>query len=387
MIIVAAIAFGLWGGLFSSALMTGMIDSSVETAVNRDLAHIQIHYPDFSKDKDIKKYIPEGAKLITDLDSIKEIKALSARTILQGMAQSPSSAYGVNIYAIEPRQARQVTDLHSKIIEGAYFESKRRNPVIIGKKLAERLNLKLHKKIVFSFENPNGDITFMACRISGIFKSASAQFDGFNVFMRHQDLFRILEYEPFFHEIAIRVQTVQSIQAAMNKLQKRYPHLQIQDWEHIAPELAFLSESMNLYSYIFITIILLALLFGITNTMLMSVVERIREFGMLMAVGMKKLRVFFMLILETILLSFTGGLIGILISVLSIAVFGNSGIDFSFYEASLESFGASSIIYPFLPLEMYFVLSIMIFITANLAAFYPAWKATHLSPSRAIRNY
>lgn len=119
----------------------------------------------------------------------------------------------------------------------------------------------------------------------------------------------------------------------------------------------------------------------------MSVVDRIRELGMLIAIGMKKGKVFIMIIMETVLLSLTGGFCGIGIGILTIAYYGNSGIDLSAIATSLESFGASTMLYPFLPVAMYLILTIMIVFAANIAALLPAWKAMHLVPSEAIRNY
>jgi ABC-type lipoprotein release transport system permease subunit len=171
------------------------------------------------------------------------------------------------------------------------------------------------------------------------------------------------------------------------ELQRAFPKLQIESWTDLAPELAYLSTSTNLYMYIFVGIILFALLFGITNTMLMSVVDRIRELGVLIAIGMKKGRIFFMILLETILLSLTGGLFGTIIGVLTIAYFGRAGIDLTFVSTGLESWGMAAVLYPFLPAAMYIVLTIMILFAANIAALLPAWKATHLVPSEAIRTY
>jgi ABC-type antimicrobial peptide transport system permease subunit len=121
--------------------------------------------------------------------------------------------------------------------------------------------------------------------------------------------------------------------------------------------------------------------------MLMSVVDRIRELGVLIAIGMKKSKIFIMIVLESIFLSLTGGFCGIVIGVISIGYYGSAGIDLTAISASLESFGATSILYPFLPAVMYVTLTIMIVIAANIAAILPAWKATHLVPSEAIRTY
>ena len=387
MIIVLSIAFGLWGGLFSDAIMLGMMDSVVETAIKRDLAHIQIHKVDYSKEKNINNYIPDGEKVLLQCKEIPGVAAVSARTLIEGMAASPSSSFGVRIIGIDPDAARRVTNMYSSVQEGSYFESDKRNPIVIGKKLAERLNLKIHSKVILSFQDLQGNITYIACRVSGIFKTSSSQFDGMNVYLRQKDIFRILDSPPIFHEIALRVESPQQFKSIARKLKERFALLDVKDWQEIAPELAYLSDMTITYSYVFVAIILLALLFGITNTMLMSVVDRIREFGVLIAIGMKKTRVFIMIILETIFLSLTGGLLGILLGVASISVFAHTGIDLSAIAYSLESFGASTMLYPYLPVAMYVILTVMIIIAANIAALFPAWKATHLVPSEAIRSY
>ena len=116
MIIVSAIAFGLWGGLFSGAFMMGMMDSMVETAISRDLSHIQIHIPDYEQDKDVRNYIPDGPNVLKQLTSVKNIIAASGRTIVTGMAASPTSSYGVQISGIVPGDAAQITNIHESII-------------------------------------------------------------------------------------------------------------------------------------------------------------------------------------------------------------------------------------------------------------------------------
>jgi ABC-type lipoprotein release transport system permease subunit len=245
----------------------------------------------------------------------------------------------------------------------------------------------MRSKVVLSFQNLEGGIAYIACRVVGIFKTNSTQFDEMYAYVKQKDLFRILESEVIIHEIAVRVESAEILDSIKSQLQASFPQLQIETWIDLAPELAYLSESTSMYTYIFVAIILFALLFGITNTMLMSVVDRIRELGMLIAIGMKKGKVFIMIIMETVLLSLTGGFCGIGIGILTIAYYGNSGIDLSAIATSLESFGASTMLYPFLPAAMYLILTTMIIFAANIAALLPAWKATHLVPSEAIRNY
>jgi putative ABC transport system permease protein len=384
LIIVAAITFGLWGGIFSSAIMVGMMESMVNTAISRDLSHIQIHKQDYEKDMDIRNFIPDVLKITK---SVQGVGGASGRTIIAGMAASPSTSFGVKIIGVIPQDSKKVTDIYTTIIEGSYFESSSRNPILIGSKLANRLNLKLHSKIVLSFQDLKGGIIYAACKVVGIFKTNSSQFDEMNVFVDQTDIFRILETEPIIHEIAIRAETVELIDPIKNELQRRFKNLQIESWNEMSPELAYISQSTGIYMYIFVGIILFALLFGITNTMLMSVVDRIRELGVLIAIGMKKSKIFVMIILESVLLSLTGGFGGIAVGIITNTYYAKHGINLTAISGSLESFGASAILYPFLPALTYIVLTFLIIIAANIAALLPAWKATHLVPSEAIRTY
>jgi putative ABC transport system permease protein len=387
LIIVAAITFGLWGGLFSGAVMIGSMESMVETAISRSISHIQIHKPDYDKDKDVRNYIPNGINVLNQVRSVDQVVAAAGRTLVMGMAASPTSSYGVQITGIIPDDSRKITNIHTSLIEGDYFLPDHKNQILVGKKLADRLNLKMRSKVVLSFQDLRGDIGYIACRVVGIYKSSSTAYDEINVFVQQKDLFRILETEPIVHEIALRARHSDHIDSLKTDLKTQFPGLQIETWNDLAPELAYISETTAIWSYVFVGIILFALLFGITNTMLMSVVDRTKEFGVLIAIGMKKWKIFTMIILETIFLSLTGGLVGMGVGAITIGYYNHSGIDLSSISTSLESFGVSTMLYPALPMAMYIILTIMIVMAANIAALLPAWKATHLVPSDAIRTY
>ena len=163
--------------------------------------------------------------------------------------------------------------------------------------------------------------------------------------------------------------------------------LSVKSWKELAPELKLMDEMIGLELNIFLAIILFALLFGITNTMLMSVMERVREFGVLMAIGMKRKKVFSMIILETIMLSFIGGIIGIILASITVAYFGYAGINLSTFTAGFSEWGLSAILYPVLPISFYLSITIMIFFTAVFSAIYPAIKAIRLKPATAIRTF
>ena len=150
--------------------------------------------------------------------------------------------------------------------------------------------------------------------------------------------------------------------------------------------MSLLTDSMDQYMYIFILIILLALCFGIINTMLMAVLERIKEIGMLMAVGMNKRRIFIMIIMESIMLTFSGGLLGIFLGSAVTKYFETTPIDVSIFAQGLEQYGFGSQIYTSLKPETLITIGFLVIITGILSAIYPARKALKLNPAEATRS-
>lgn len=224
-IILAAIAFGLWGGLLSGALMMGMGESIVNTAIDRDLSHIQIHEKDYLVEKEITNFIPNAQDVMTQVQGITGVTAVSGRALIEGMASSPTSSYGVKIVGINPGNAKMVTNINEKIVEGNYFESDYKNQMVIGQKLAKRLNLKLHSKMVLSFQGLDGSIVYIACRIVGIYKTESALFDEMNVFVEQADLFRVLNTEPIIHEITIRTESSKAMPVTYEAIKAKFQNL------------------------------------------------------------------------------------------------------------------------------------------------------------------
>lgn len=386
-IIIAAIAVGLLCGLFASAVMFGMGDSLINTTIDRDLGHIQIHTRSFEDDRLLTDTIPLAKSILDEVKSQQNVTGVSARLMIEGMISSATSSGGVRITGITPADEKNITTIHKKIVTGSYFESDDANQILIGQKLAENLGIRERSRLVLSFQGLDGTIIYGAFRVSGIFKTESSMFDRSTVFIKEDELLALLGSGPIYHELAIRVNTVQNVDSLYKTLKANYDHLSVKDWRELAPELKLMDDMIGVQLNIFLAVILFAMLFGITNTMLMSVMERVREFGVLMAVGMKRRKVFAMIILETIVLSFVGGAIGMILASLTIAYFNFAGIDLSAFAIGLSEFGMESILHPTLPLYFYVSITIMILFTAIFSAIYPAIKAIRLKPATAIRTF
>lgn len=387
-IILLSIALGLCGGLFSGAVMMGMGESMVYSAINRYLGHIEIHAPGYRDDPRLKKIIPDYMPVEQFLARQPSVEAWSSRTLVEGMAASAGASYGVQIVGVQDSSEALATRITEKIVEGSFFGAGYRIQAVVGRKLAEKLNLHLKSKIILTFQERGGSLAYLAARVAGIYKTESSLYDERTVYVKRSVLQKNINApHTWIHEIAIRLRSGGDIKKVAASLQKEFPALEVADWKQLAPELAFMSSSVESFTYLFVAIIIFALLFGITNTMLMAVVERTHELGILIAVGMKKTKLFIMIILESIMLSFTGGVLGMLLGAAVIYWFNIKGIDLSAFAEGLENFGSASVLYPFLPVSMYGVLAVMILLAANIAALMPAWKAARLLPAQAVRIY
>lgn len=170
------------------------------------------------------------------------------------------------------------------------------------------------------------------------------------------------------------------------KLKTNLTNYEVKDWESISPELAYADKIMESWLFLIMVIIMLALIFGIINTMLMAIFERRKELGMLMAIGMNRSKIFFLVLTETLFLSIIGAPTGLLLGALTIKITSQTGINLGIIAQGLESVGLSAIIYPEIQPHFYLFITIMVFLFTLIAAIYPSRKALKLKPTEAIRT-
>jgi ABC-type antimicrobial peptide transport system permease subunit len=171
-----------------------------------------------------------------------------------------------------------------------------------------------------------------------------------------------------------------------SKVEEKAAGLEVKTWLELSPEMSYLSEGMDVLMYLFIIIILFALLFGIVNTMLMVVLERVKEIGMLMAVGMSRLRIFLMILLETVFLSITGGVVGVILGLLISKHFETNAIDLSIVGEGFTEMGYDPFVYTSIDYPLLVNVTILVILTGVIASIYPAIKALKQDPSEALRS-
>ncbi|MGR3812233.1 ABC transporter permease [Jiulongibacter sp. NS-SX5] len=386
LIIITAIMLGLWAGVFLMGFSWGMYDSRIESLITKESSHLQLHHEKFKEDNMSKHFIEQDQAYEKLLDSDANVKAYSSRLVVNAMVASSRGGAGLKVSGIDTTAENQTTKLSEKIIEGNYFLPRGRNQILVSQKTADKLKLGLRKKMVLTFTDAKGELVSASFRIAGIFKSGNAGYDESNAFVQQKDLDPLLKSDGKPQEIAVLLNDDREMELTQSKLKEVDSSVKVENWRELDPLMEYAIDSFDTSMQVIIGIIMLALAFGIVNTMLMSIMDRVREIGMLMAIGLNKLKLFTMIMLETLFLSLIGAPLGMLLAWITILITGKTGIKLQSMEAGMEMMGFSSEVFPALLPEQFVKVGIMVLIVTFVAAIFPIIKAVRLDPVKAIRK-
>ena len=386
LVVIFSIVFGLLGGIIIIAMSYGLNEERMNNAVDTYLSHIQIHNNLFSEDYNIKHTINNLDVIEKAINEDERVVSYSKRIVLNGMLSNSNGSYGIQVKGIDPDEEIKVTNTYEKIIDGEYFRSKRDNTILVGKKLADKLNLKLKSKVVITFQDENYELTSLLYRVEGIFRSGNSRYDEMNVFVKNKSITKNLPGFNGYHEMPILLSDIELRGEVKKDLIPISSDNIVEGWDDISKELAYANEMLSAVLYIFMMIILSGLSFGVINTMLMAILERRKEIGMLMSIGMNRYKIFMMISFETIFLSLVALPFGLITSFLIVEYYSVVGIDLSIVEAGLENFGVGTRLYFKVPNEEYFYVSLMVFVISIFSSVFPSIRALKINPVEATKT-
>ena len=374
--------------VFLLALQQGAYGTMKESVLKLMDGFAQLQPPGYSDDPDIRKSIPDYGALISHLDGLPEVTAATPRAASYAILSNGPQSYGAAIIGVDPSSEIKVSNLGSTIIEGRYLAPADRNAVIVGAGLARNLKLKPGDSLTMLGAARDGSIAADILTVEGIFSTGSPALDRQVVEMPLARFQQDFAMEGSANLIAVSGHRLSAINAAIPALQRiaQKNDLVARDWTELEPALhdvILLDASFSALLYASLVIIVV---FIILNTLLMSVLERTREFGMLMAIGMRPAQIGRMVWLELLFLAGTGSAIGIALGSAITAWAGQRGIPFPGAEALFSQWNMPSTLYPQLDALSALAGPLAILTAVAIAGFIPYARVRRLEPVSAMRS-
>lgn len=385
-IVSAAIVIGIWGSIFMIGLLNAFMNQRADKLIQVEVGEIQVHAKNFDTDMDIVSYIEDPAKLNDILSENSSIEAYANRFVVEASAMSAHGQQGVQLIGVNPEEEIRVLGLYKRLVDGSYFDTNLRYPILVGKKMAEDLKLKLKSKVQLSFVSPQGEQIGKTFKVVGIFQAGDDLFDSYTVFIPKSKV-KDLIGEDLTHEVVIKLQKETDAKLVAQQIEEKDQGVnQVESYLDRYPEVAYALEFSEDFSYYMMIVVMLALLFGIINTLIMSILERKQELGILMAIGMTKTRVRIMILFESLIYSFVGVPLGLVVSWLTINRLSTQGLDLSGFGQGLQAFGFDPVLIFEVDTSSYFTFALAIVLSTLIGAIYPSFLATKANPIESIRD-
>jgi ABC-type lipoprotein release transport system permease subunit len=282
LIMLLAITIGVWAMIFMTALMRGMVDQMIEDGINALPGHVQVHHPDFRDDPSIDNSMPQPGPGFAQSLARPEVSGWSARVRVPAMISSERDSRGVTLLGVDPSGEVAVGFDPNSIVEGRFLESPDDNGLIIGRKLLERLETDLGKRVVVMSQDPDNNIVDRGFRIVGVFKAKLSTTEEAFVYAGLSTTQALLELDGMVSEIAVTGKDYRKSENVYRLVADAADEgLEVLPWTKIDSYLKSMLAVMDGFILVWIIVIFLALSFGLVNTLMMAVFERIREIGLM----------------------------------------------------------------------------------------------------------
>ena len=387
-ITLAAVTFATLLAIGMRGIQLGTYALNYRTIIEQFTSYVQIQPKGFQENPSLNKSFRYTKQLQSKLDNIPEVPAYTPRIYADGLISYKDASLGSAIFGIEPEGEKKVTTLLEKVKEGRFIQTDSSNNIVVGITLLENLKAKIGDTVVVLAQGFDGSLGNLKFMIAGAIRMGSKEFDAMAVFMGLKTAQSLLGMYNRVNVIAISAKGLSDAPNVKEAVSKKIadPGLRVLLWREVIPELEQLVEFDNISGIFFLGILIVIVAFGILNTILMSITERFREFGVELAIGMPQLDLVKIVYLETLLITIFGLIIGNIIGY---------GINYYIVQHPIIFGGELTKIYEeygFLPrLEstldflIFMHVSFAVIIISFLSSLYPAYKVYKLEPLKGIR--
>jgi len=384
LIMLMAIVLGTWAMIFMTALMRGMVTEMVRDGISALPGHVQVHHPDFSDDPSIANLLPVSDSELTAGFAEAGFAGWASRVRVPAVVTSEYDSRGVTLLGVDPVRERGLTFVDYDEVAGRFLESADDTGVVIGKKLASILNTEVGKRIVLMSQDPDNEIADRGFRVVGLFTANIKSFEENFVFAGKTTTQKMLRIGDYVSELVVLGDDYRDVEAAYSKTVDLVDGgADVKRWFELDAYLGTMLNVMDGFVFVWIVVIFLALSFGLVNTLVMAVFERVREIGLMLALGMRPINILGQIIVESLLLLAIGLAIGSALAWAAVQPI-KDGIDVSIVGEGMDMWGMSSVLYPELLLSDVILANVVVLVLGFLASLSPAWRAAHYEPIEAI---
>jgi putative ABC transport system permease protein len=389
---VAAIAFGLSLMIWTVNFQKGGYTTMIRTGISSMAGHVVVQAKGYQEEKEVTMMVRGASDIATELQAEFPDAVIASRITMGGLITSTSTSAGAGLSGIQPGAEIQVQDLHEKVVEGEWLGDDDRE-IVIGKGMADSLDVELGDKVVFMGQNGTDEVQSRMFRVKGIFRTGAAQMDGRMAFVHLSAAQELMDAQDVAHQVTVHLENPEESFEATDRAVALVGRedLDVLNWKEALPELAGMIQMDRASGDFMMVIIGLIVAFGVLNTLLMSVLERTREFGVMLSLGMKPRQVFGLVLTEGLVLGGIGAVVGLGLGLLFSLQAVYQGIDYAAFTGT-EAMEMEGIVMDTVmkgewdPVRMvYYLICGVIFCVC--AAVYPAWAISRLQPVQAMRHH
>lgn len=384
-------ALSMFGGFVMAAFFIGwsdgMYNNIIDMFTRNQMGHLQVHHKDYLDRPSMYKTVDNLPEIDRVLKDMEAVESWTPRLYSAGLASVGEKCAGVRIIGIDPLQEDRTTDFQKKVTQGRMFSKSPAGEVIIGKGVAKVLNAQLEDEVVIVSQAADGSIANDIYRIVGIVDSGDEIGDRTAFYLPLDTAQELLVLEDRVHEVALTVQHLDDVRGVNHQLQQKIdnPKLSVEPWQVFARSFYIAMKADKEGMWIMLVIIVMVVAIGVLNTVLMSVLERRREYGVLKAVGTKPSQIVKMVLMEVNILGIVcivaGTAVGLLLNYI-FSVHGYSlpepltygGMKFQHMLAEINA-------------RSFYIPAITVIISATLVSLFPAVKAARTDPARSMRMH
>ena len=383
-IMLSAIAVGVWAMIFMTSLTRGMVDQMVSDSIKVLPGHVQVHHPDFLDDPSISNPLPFSDATLRLKFAALELPEWASRVRVPAVISSERESRAVTLLGVDPAAEQHISFFDYAGVEGRFLEDSSDQGIVIGKKLAATLETAPGKRIVIMTQDPDNEIADRGFRIVGLYTADPVSVEEAYAYVGRSTAQAMLGIGDVSTEAIFFGDDYRNVEGVYDEVSAVLDDsVAVQRWYEIDTYLGTMLKTMDGFVFVWIIVIFLALSFGLVNTLVMAVFERVREIGLMLALGMQPAAILGQIIIESMLLLTLGLAIGNFLAWATILPL-EGGIDISIVAEGMEMMGASSVLYPKFHVGDMILASTIVLILGFLASLSPAWRASRYEPVEAI---